>query len=74
MTGQRPIEAVFENGVFKPLGEVRLPEHQRVSLVVSVEDDLPADLLARLAEASGGFDFLAEAPEDIYSPEDGEMV
>ena len=74
MTGQRPIEAIFENGVFKPLAEVRLPEHQRVSLVVSMEDDLTAELLSRAAEAGGGFDFLAEAHEDIYSPEDGEAV
>ena len=28
------IEAVFENGVFRPLGPVDLPEHQRVALVL----------------------------------------
>jgi predicted DNA-binding antitoxin AbrB/MazE fold protein len=32
-----PIEAVFENGVFRPLGPVDLPEHQRVTLVLPTE-------------------------------------
>jgi predicted DNA-binding antitoxin AbrB/MazE fold protein len=29
-------EAIFENGVFKPLSPVRLPEHARVLLEVTV--------------------------------------
>jgi len=33
-----PIEAVFENGVFRPLGPVDLPEHQRVTLVLPTEE------------------------------------
>ena len=33
------IEAVFENGVFRPLGPVDLPEHQRVTLVLPTEED-----------------------------------
>ena len=33
------IEAVFENGVFRPLGPVDLPEHQRVTLVLPTEVD-----------------------------------
>ena len=28
------IEAVFENGVFRPLQPIPLPEHQRVTLVM----------------------------------------
>jgi predicted DNA-binding antitoxin AbrB/MazE fold protein len=70
----KPIEAVFEDGVFRPLAEVKLPEHQRVSLVITVEDDLPAELLARAAENGGGFAFLANHAEDLYSPDDGEAV
>jgi predicted DNA-binding antitoxin AbrB/MazE fold protein len=27
-----PIQAIFENGVFRPLGEVALPDHLRVVL------------------------------------------
>jgi predicted DNA-binding antitoxin AbrB/MazE fold protein len=33
------IEAVFENGVFRPLGPVDLPEHQRVTLVLPIEGE-----------------------------------
>ena len=74
MADERTIEAVFENGVFRPLGDVRLPEHQRVSLVVTVPDDLPAHLLARAAEEGKSFDFLADPREDLYSLEDGDPV
>ena len=74
MAGERTIEAVFEDGVFRPLGNVRLPEHQRVSLVVTVPDDLPAHPLARVAEKGKSFDFLADPREDLYTLEDGEPV
>ncbi|MCG3155003.1 MAG: hypothetical protein DKINENOH_01601 [bacterium] len=33
-------------------------------------DDVPAAEIARLAEAGGAFDFLADPEEDIYSDED----
>jgi predicted DNA-binding antitoxin AbrB/MazE fold protein len=33
----KQIEAVFENGVFRPLGPVDLPEHQRVTLLLPTE-------------------------------------
>ena len=34
------VEAVYENGVFRPLKPVRLPERQRVTLVVPTEEDV----------------------------------
>jgi predicted DNA-binding antitoxin AbrB/MazE fold protein len=34
-----PIEAVFENGVFRPLGPVDLPENQRVTLALPTEEE-----------------------------------
>ena len=74
MAEQQAIEAVFEDGVFRPLVEVKLPEHQRVSIVVAVQDDLPAELLARAAELGGSFVFLADPTEDLYSLDDGEPV
>lgn len=74
MAGQQAIEAVFEDGVFRPLSEVKLPEHQRVSIVVAAQDDLPAELLARAAELGGSFAFLADPAEDLYSLDDGEPV
>ena len=33
------INAVFENGVFKPLQKIRVKEHQRVTLKVIPDDD-----------------------------------
>jgi predicted DNA-binding antitoxin AbrB/MazE fold protein len=40
------IEAVYQGGVFKPLGEVRLPENQHVRLAIL--PDSVADALALL--------------------------
>jgi hypothetical protein len=36
----------------------------------AVYDDVPAAEIAKLAEAGGAFDFLADPDEDIYSDED----
>ena len=74
MSKRQAIEAVFEDGVFRPLAKVRLPEHQRVSIVVTVHDDLPAELLAKVAENGGSFAFLADHAENLYSPDDGEAI
>ena len=38
MLGEQ-IEAVFEDGVFRPLAPVDLPETQRVTLVTPTEDE-----------------------------------
>lgn len=40
----------------------------------AIPDELPADLLARLAVAGGSFDWLDDPAEDIYSDADGEPV
>ena len=36
------IEAIYEDGVFKPLGKIKLPEHGhfRLSIVPTKEDDI----------------------------------
>jgi predicted DNA-binding antitoxin AbrB/MazE fold protein len=33
------IEAIFENGIFKPLSELRLKNHQRVRIEILSEED-----------------------------------
>lgn len=74
------IDAVYEKGTFRPLTDVHLPELQKVKLVFApadvapAADDLPALALAKLAEQSPSFDFLADPREDIYSLQDGEPV
>ncbi|MFN4258387.1 MAG: antitoxin family protein [Gemmataceae bacterium] len=47
------IEAIYEQGVFKPLQPVQLPEHLKVMLTVAPAagaDDADADLLQLLDE------------------------
>jgi len=34
----RAISAVFENGVFRPLSKVRLPQHQKLTILVSSQE------------------------------------
>jgi predicted DNA-binding antitoxin AbrB/MazE fold protein len=36
---KKSVEAIYENGVFRPLEPVDLPEHQRVQLTVADEDE-----------------------------------
>ena len=35
---QKTIEAVYENGVFRPLQPVQLAEHQRVTVTIDAEE------------------------------------
>jgi predicted DNA-binding antitoxin AbrB/MazE fold protein len=42
------VEAIYQGGVFKPLGEVRLPENQRV--VLSIQTPTGQDAAAWLKE------------------------
>jgi predicted DNA-binding antitoxin AbrB/MazE fold protein len=39
MLGEQ-IEAVFDNGVFRPLKPVNLPEHQRVTVMLPSEEEV----------------------------------
>ena len=36
----KTIEAIYEDGVFKPLKKIRLSEHQKVELNVVTEDEI----------------------------------
>jgi predicted DNA-binding antitoxin AbrB/MazE fold protein len=36
---KQSVEAIYENGVFRPLEPVNLPEHQRVQVTVADEDE-----------------------------------
>jgi predicted DNA-binding antitoxin AbrB/MazE fold protein len=50
-----PIDAIFENGMFRPLIPISLPEQQRVSLVVqpSQDDELLDEDAMELAAKEG---------------------
>ena len=66
------IHAIFEDGVFRPVEKINLPEHQEVEIII--EEDIPTNLMAIVAERTGSFDFLADEIEDIYTITDGEPI
>ncbi|MDD4985193.1 MAG: antitoxin family protein [Dehalococcoidales bacterium] len=69
----RTIQAVYENGVLKPLHKLDLPDRETVELLI-LEDDLPPSLLAQVAHKGGSYNFLSRSGEDLYTAEDGERL
>ena len=69
----QPIRAIYEDGVLKPVGNVDIPEHRTLEILI-LEDDLPLSLIGQVAEQGGSYDFLRHAAEDIYTADDGEAV
>jgi predicted DNA-binding antitoxin AbrB/MazE fold protein len=67
----RTIQAIYENGVLKPLRKLDLSEQQAVEILI-LEDDLPASRIAEVAGEAGSYNFLGRSGEDIYTAEDGE--
>jgi predicted DNA-binding antitoxin AbrB/MazE fold protein len=67
------IQAIYENGVLKPLQKLNIPECQRIEILI-LQDDLPLSLIAHAAEQAGSYDFLYHPDEDIYTIEDGEEI
>jgi predicted DNA-binding antitoxin AbrB/MazE fold protein len=68
------IEAIFENGVFKPLGQVALPDHLLVVLRIENDDASAAHAVAeavtRQKRAMESLDAeLEQVPDN--SPDDG---
>jgi len=70
----KTIEAIYENGVFKPLSKIPAMEHERFKIIYfPVEEESSLHLL-QIAEEGGSFDFLKEKGEDIYSLDNGEEI
>lgn len=67
----RTFQAIYENGVLKPLHKLDLPEQQTVEVLI-LDDDLSPSLIAAVAQKAGSYDFLSRSGEDIYTAEDGE--
>ena len=66
----QPVEAIFENGVFRPLSQVDLPEGERVRLTVvasRTETKDPADNLAEIAEETGIADLATNIDHYLYA-------
>lgn len=69
------INAVFENGAFKPLDEVSAKEHEKFKIIfIPIEEEDSFLHLLKLAEDGGSFSFLKENQEDIYTAQDGEEL
>jgi predicted DNA-binding antitoxin AbrB/MazE fold protein len=64
------IEAIYENGVFRPIGDVALPEHLQVVLTVERKKSEPssaqeiADVVARQKAAAARLDALLDYSKD----------
>jgi predicted DNA-binding antitoxin AbrB/MazE fold protein len=67
----RTIQAIYEDGVLKPLRKLDLSEQQAVEILI-LEDNLPASRIAEVAGKAGSYNFLGRSGEDIYTAEDGE--
>jgi len=61
-----PIRAIYENGVFKPLETLNLPEHQQVQLTVEPAqgDPIQAEQTSLLANDQGANDQGANGKAD----------
>jgi predicted DNA-binding antitoxin AbrB/MazE fold protein len=70
----RKIRAIFQDGKFKPLEPINLPENTRLTVALLDSDEVSADAIAQLAHEGEAFDFLNDPREDIYSESDGEAV
>ncbi len=74
------VQAIFENGVFRPLDPVHVAEHERVSLVIeSTVEASNENVIARQREALGKLraemDALpAGAPVDGLGGADGDEI
>lgn len=60
----RTVEAIFEEGVFKPLSPLNISEHKRIKLIIEDESEEPSDILSLASMVYNGF-----SPEDIVDIE-----
>lgn len=64
------LPAIYEDGIFKPISPLKLPDHQKVLLAIAIsKDEIPSWLISKLAERSESFQ-----EENIYSLSDGEEI
>jgi predicted DNA-binding antitoxin AbrB/MazE fold protein len=54
------IDAIFENGVFKPVTSPDIPEHKRVTLIIEDQHEASHDILSLATKVYSGL-----SPEDI---------
>jgi predicted DNA-binding antitoxin AbrB/MazE fold protein len=61
----KAVEAIFEQGVFKPVTPLSLPEHKKVMLYIEEEHEETQDIFSLSSEVYNDL-----SPEDINDVED----
>ncbi len=56
----KTLEAIFENGVFKPVTSPDIPEHKRVTLIIKDQHEVSHDILSLATKVYSGL-----SPEDV---------
>lgn len=59
----KTVEAVYENGVFKPVVPIDMPEHKKLFLVIEEETEVSAEILSLASNVYKGFS--AKDIEDV---------
>jgi len=67
------VQAIYEDGVLKPLRRLDIPEHHALEILI-LDDDVPLAVVGCVAEEGGSYEFLHHAAEDVYTIDDGEAV
>jgi len=60
----RTIEAIYEDGVLKPVIALNIPEHKKITLIIEEKAEEPSEIMSLAAGVYGGF-----SPEDIEEVE-----
>jgi predicted DNA-binding antitoxin AbrB/MazE fold protein len=69
----KTLEAVYEQGVLRPLEQLDLPEHKRVKLTISDASRATAEAVTNcydLAQKAGMIGALKDAPPDLSTNPD----
>lgn len=50
----RTVEAIFEEGVFKPVSPLDISEHKKVTLIIKDETEEPSDIISLASKVYDG--------------------
>lgn len=51
----KTVEAIYENGVLKPMTLLNIPEHKKVNLIIEDEIQKASDILSLASDVYNGF-------------------
>lgn len=50
----KTVDAIYEDGIFKPIDPINIPEHKRVTLIIEEKQQESADILSLAANVYSG--------------------